>query len=286
MTVELIANVKRFQGLSGDSKPTGEPVGSTFYETDTNNTYVYANSSWTLKKSSILLASDNDQTSPTLAFGDGDTGFYEIADDHIGISINGAGYSAIGAGWSVRGIGSRAGLANLVPSATVATVCPNVNDFDTGIGHAAVDQVSIIAGGKEGQRIAETTSGNDSLQHTLNGKLGQATGDEVAYSFNYETNKDTSGNDYGLVVNQTDTASPGSSYLLDCQVGSVSKLLVDNLGTPRYAERSSDPADPPEGYYVQWMSDGTGTGDDGDILIKITAGGSTKTATLVDFSAI
>ena len=34
-----------------------------------------------------------------------------------------------------------------------------------------------------------------------------------------------------------------------------------------------------------WMSNGNGTGDDGDILIKITAGGSTKTVTLVDFSA-
>ena len=33
-----------------------------------------------------------------------------------------------------------------------------------------------------------------------------------------------------------------------------------------------------------WMSDGTGTGDDGDILIKIQAGGETKTFTLVDFS--
>jgi len=35
-----------------------------------------------------------------------------------------------------------------------------------------------------------------------------------------------------------------------------------------------------------WMSDGTGAGDDGDIMMKITAGGSTKTATLADFSAL
>ena len=51
-------------------------------------------------------------------------------------------------------------------------------------------------------------------------------------------------------------------------------------------ERSADPSDPSEGKAVMWQSDGTGTGDDGDILIKITAGGVTKTATLVDFSAI
>lgn len=51
-------------------------------------------------------------------------------------------------------------------------------------------------------------------------------------------------------------------------------------------ELSADPSDPAEGNYVIWMSDGTGTGDDGDILIKITAGGVTKTTTLVDFSAV
>lgn len=51
-------------------------------------------------------------------------------------------------------------------------------------------------------------------------------------------------------------------------------------------EKSADPSDPAEGQSVMWQSDGTGTGDDGDILIKITAGGTTKTATLVDFSTI
>ena len=50
-------------------------------------------------------------------------------------------------------------------------------------------------------------------------------------------------------------------------------------------EKSSDPSDPAEGSSVLWMSDGTGSGDDGDIMMKITAGGVTKTITLVDFSA-
>jgi len=50
-------------------------------------------------------------------------------------------------------------------------------------------------------------------------------------------------------------------------------------------EKSSDPADPAEGNSVLWMSNGVGSGDDGDIMMKITAGGVTKTITLVDFSA-
>lgn len=53
----------------------------------------------------------------------------------------------------------------------------------------------------------------------------------------------------------------------------------------QFQEQSSDPGDPPEGQARMWQSDGTGAGDDGDIMIKITAGATTKTVTLVDFSA-
>jgi len=54
----------------------------------------------------------------------------------------------------------------------------------------------------------------------------------------------------------------------------------------RLVERSTDPADPAEGQAVLWQSDGTGTGDDGDWMVKITAGGTTKTTTLIDFSGL
>lgn len=60
--------------------------------------------------------------------------------------------------------------------------------------------------------------------------LSAATGNEIAYQLNYTTNKATSGNDTGLLINQTDTASPGTSYLIDAQVGGVSKFKVDNTG--------------------------------------------------------
>lgn len=61
---------------------------------------------------------------------------------------------------------------------------------------------------------------------------------------------------------------------------------LDINGEFGFRERSSDPTDPDEGAAVIWMSNGTGSGDDGDIMIKITAGATTKTATLVDFSAV
>jgi len=57
-------------------------------------------------------------------------------------------------------------------------------------------------------------------------------------------------------------------------------------GPLTFKELSADPADPDEGHAVMWLSDGTGSGDDGDVMVKITAGGTTKTTTLVDYSAI
>ena len=63
--------------------------------------------------------------------------------------------------------------------------------------------------------------------------------------------------------------------------------ILDGISFSRVmlTELSEDPADPIEGQSVLWQSDGAGSGDDGDIMVKITAGGVTKTITLIDFSA-
>lgn len=67
--------------------------------------------------------------------------------------------------------------------------------------------------------------------------------------------------------------------------GSLSTSAWQSVGSTMRA-RSADPADPPNGQTVTWLSDGTGSGDDGDVMMKITdSGGTTKTVTLVDFSA-
>ena len=62
--------------------------------------------------------------------------------------------------------------------------------------------------------------------------------------------------------------------------------LGKSLETVSGREMSTDPADPSEGEFIMWQSDGTGSGDDGDIMVKITAGGTTKTTTLLDFSTL
>ena len=60
--------------------------------------------------------------------------------------------------------------------------------------------------------------------------LDHATNNEIALAINYTTNK-AAGNDTGLVINQVDTLSPGTSFLIDAQVGGTSKFTVDNIGT-------------------------------------------------------
>ena len=93
---------------------------------------------------------------PTLAFGDGDTGIYESVANEIGIALAGTLRYNLSAS---RFKGLTNDLFGIVvdnaPSATVPVFLPANNDADTGIGHAAEDQLSLISGGVEGLRISE-----------------------------------------------------------------------------------------------------------------------------------
>ena len=60
--------------------------------------------------------------------------------------------------------------------------------------------------------------------------------------------------------------------------------LLHNAGAYTQESLSSDPADPDAGNSVQWVSDGTGSGDAGDIMLKVNVGGTTKVITLIDYS--
>jgi hypothetical protein len=57
----LITTINRYQGVSGDSKPTGAPAGSTFYEVDTGDWFVWDGDSWEAYTFPLL-----DATSPEL----------------------------------------------------------------------------------------------------------------------------------------------------------------------------------------------------------------------------
>lgn len=105
----------------------------------------------------LVLPQHNDATTPTLAFGDGNTGFYEGADNTLKISVGGADKFVIEAG-IIRGVAAgSASVLNEVSSSINPTLAPNRTDLDTGMGHATADQLSLIAGGVESQRITEAS---------------------------------------------------------------------------------------------------------------------------------
>jgi hypothetical protein len=66
------------------------------------------------------------------------------------------------------------------------------------------------------------------------------------------------------------------------QINIADRYFHDRI---RLLERATDPAKPAEGNCIVWMSDGTGLGDDGDVIISSTAGGVTNYAILFDHSA-
>ena len=82
---------------------------------------------------------------------------------------------------------------------------------------------------------------------------------------------------YNTVGNGSDTVTLGNDD-------------IDNTflkGAVTQSELSADPSDPAEGENCTWQSDGTGSGDSGDIMMKITnSSGTTKTLTWVDFSLL
>ena len=110
---------------------------------------------------------------------------------------------------------------NVTASGTIAGLdqVDNTSDADKPVStlqQAAIDAVA--AGGG-----AFDADANTLITPSTPIVLGQATGDEAALTLDYTTNKATSGNDTGLLINMTDTLSPGTSSLMDLQVGGVSK---------------------------------------------------------------
>jgi len=95
----------------------------------------------------------NDAVTPTLAFGDGDSGLYESADDTVIMGIAGIARAYFSA--SGIQVGS-AGIATSTPTATVPNLRPRVDDTDTGIGWVSADILTLIVGGQTALTIPET----------------------------------------------------------------------------------------------------------------------------------
>jgi len=106
----------------------------------------------------LVLPQVDEVATPTLAFGDGDSGFYESADDTIDIGIAGV------ARWQLSSdnllavaVGGPA-IFN-TPTNGVTPIFAINNDGDTGIGSAGADKLSLIAGAVEALRLTSAGTG-------------------------------------------------------------------------------------------------------------------------------
>lgn len=101
---------------------------------------------------------------PSLAFGDGDSGLYENAENSLKMSIGGGNVFTFNSGGLSLVQGAK--VVNELATATNPNFAPNFNDDNTGIGFAGVGQLSLIAGGIEGMRINTATTGVNYLDIT------------------------------------------------------------------------------------------------------------------------
>lgn len=103
----------------------------------------------------LNLPQVNEPATPALSFGDGDTGFYEGADDLLRVAVSGTGMWEFQTNLLIgRSYTKTGAIANNDTSATVPGLTFS-NDADTGLGSTESDSLSMIAGGVEGHRITE-----------------------------------------------------------------------------------------------------------------------------------
>ena len=116
-----------------------------------------------------IFGQDNAPALPTVAFGDGDTGFFESLDDQLGLSLGGA------QKWFWSGdifgslLGGGAAILNETASATNPTIIPDRGDIDTGLGQNAAGQPSLIGNGVELARGVAAGSGGLQANNTATG---------------------------------------------------------------------------------------------------------------------
>lgn len=175
-------------GGGGDVIKVGTPVDNQIGVWTGDGT-LEGDANFTWDGDQLLLPQSSDAITPTLAFGDGNSGIFEFADNQLAFAINsGLTYlfnaSTWGAVQSTGAVMLAVGVSAVNPS-----VRPRQVDADSGMGSRALDQPSIIAGGIEALTFAELNGGvlqvpNADLLITAFATGGQANAVQLNKSYN------------------------------------------------------------------------------------------------------
>jgi FG-GAP repeat len=164
--------------LPVSSTPSAGDEESYSFGIDSNvilKVYAEADGTGGIQNSQVIVGQTlGSNANPSLAFGDGDTGFYEPSDDRLRLVLNeGINYYEFASSYFHVGSGAKVALYNRDASATDPVFVPARDDSDTGIGRNAADQLSLIAGEIEGIRISEI---GDYTSTTIYGDLNVTVG--------------------------------------------------------------------------------------------------------------
>ncbi len=128
------------------------------------------------------------QTTPTLAFGDGDSGIFEASDDNFRISIAGTDMWKFSNPYFGSSIATYPTLLGEAPSAT-NPVFSFVGDEDTGMSSAGANILSLITGGVNGLNV---NNGNVGIGTTAPGAKLQVANGNIAIQNGNQTSGDYS----------------------------------------------------------------------------------------------
>jgi hypothetical protein len=106
-----------------------------------------------------------------------------------------------------------------------------------------------------------TIRGDGPLAYEFTPKDMDTTAAQVAIDLSYTVNKITSGDDTGLRIDKTDTASAGTSRLIDAQVGGVTQFWVGDNGQTalrNYVFNTDQTVGAGQDQYALVYNDGTG----------------------------
>lgn len=111
-----------------------------------------------ISTSQLKLPMSNDAVTPTIVFGDGNTGFYESSDNTIEVSLSAASRWQFVTTHFGTPTAVRCRLLNEDPSDTNPNIVPTGSDSGTGIGRFGVGALSLIADNVEMIRLTEAAT--------------------------------------------------------------------------------------------------------------------------------
>ena len=206
------------------------------------------------------------------------------------------------------GIGYTAGKALTTGSGNVAIGQNALNTATTSVDAVAIGRDALFAsttGGSQNTAVGRaalrelttgtnaTAFGAEALRRFVGGG-NTALGNRALFGGDATAANNTGTNNVAVGFQAGDAITTGSTNLVigydidvDSATGSNQINIADRYfhDRIRLLERTSDPAKPAEGNMIVWLSNGTGLGDDGDVIISSTAGGVTNYAILFDHSA-